>query len=130
MDGSNFLADTNFLVDFIRGTPKAIEKMAKIQVLHIPSIVLGELYFGAERSNNPEKNRRKINQLSVLSNILDCDGSTAENYGMIKSKLFKNGKPLPENDIWIAAIALQYGLEIITRDRHFDEIEDVVHSEW
>ena len=130
MDGSNLLADTNFLVDFIRGKQKAIDKMAKIQILNIPAIVLGELYFGAERSNDSAKNKKKINQLKALSNIIDCDSSTAESYSIIKAKLFKKGKPLPENDIWIAAIALQYDFVVITRDKHFDEIDDVVSVEW
>jgi len=51
-------------------------------------------------------------------------------YGQIKSQLKSKGRPLPENDIWIAAIASQHSLKIITRDKHFNEIDSVSLEEW
>lgn len=56
--------------------------------------------------------------------------NTARQYGEIKNKLRKKGRPLPENDIWIAALALQYDLILVTRDQHFDEIDNLKLVSW
>ena len=58
-----------------------------------------------------------------LLGYLPCDFDTARLYGRIKAELRRKGKPIPENDIWIAAAAIQYGLTLVTRDRHFDFID-------
>ena len=55
--------------------------------------------------------------------ILVCDTETARQYGRIKVELRRKGRPIPENDMWIAAVALQHGLTLATRDAHFDAID-------
>lgn len=62
--------------------------------------------------------------------MLSADEETANNYTLIKSGLLNKGKPIPENDIWIAAIARQYKLTLITRDKHFDEIDALSIDNW
>jgi tRNA(fMet)-specific endonuclease VapC len=62
--------------------------------------------------------------------VLACDLSVAQEYGRIKSMLKARGTPLPENDIWIAAIAARHGLIVVTRDRHFHEIEELSVVSW
>jgi len=57
--------------------------------------------------------------------VLPCDTDTASIYGMIKKRLFEKGKPIPENDIWIAAVAYQHGLTVISRDDHSSEVENL-----
>jgi tRNA(fMet)-specific endonuclease VapC len=61
---------------------------------------------------------------------LHIDENTAKFYGSIKAALRKKGKPIPENDIWIAAIAQQYDLILITRDNHFSEIDNLNTELW
>jgi tRNA(fMet)-specific endonuclease VapC len=62
--------------------------------------------------------------------ILNCDKDTAQQYGIVKNKLLDKGKPIPENDIWIAAVAMQNDLILVTRDGHFNEIEELKFEKW
>ena len=62
--------------------------------------------------------------------MLVIDDVTCKHYGFIKAKLKRKGKPIPENDIWISALALQYNLTLATRDRHFEEVDRLTIEEW
>ena len=76
-----------------------------VSEVFIPCIALGELYYGARKSGNVKANVEKINDFSANTVILPCDLKTSCCYGIIKTVLKKKGRPIPENDIWIAAIA-------------------------
>jgi len=91
---------------------------------------LGELYYGALHSMQVEKNMAKLRELSSILTVLPCDSVTAYQYGLIKNTLRKKGRPIPENDIWIAAAARQYDLTIVTRDEHFGVIENLKIVNW
>ncbi len=67
----------------------------------------------------------KVDELLTKAVVLSSDAITAKEYGNLKSDLRKKGKPIPENDIWIAAIAVQYGLRLITKDSHFKYIDNL-----
>jgi tRNA(fMet)-specific endonuclease VapC len=95
-----------------------------------PAIVLGELYYGAYKSSRVEENISRINEFASHSAILLCDAVTARWYGEIKDGLRKKGHPIPENDIWITAIALQYDLILVTRDDHFQDIAGLEVERW
>lgn len=62
--------------------------------------------------------------------IVGCDEVTARHYGEIKNQLKENGRPIPENDIWIAAIAQQYDLTLVTRDKHFNAVANLSIEAW
>jgi hypothetical protein len=62
--------------------------------------------------------------------IIACDLDVAREYGRLKHRLKAKGRPLPENDVWIAAAAIRYGLVVVARDGHFREVEDVVTIDW
>ena len=62
--------------------------------------------------------------------VFPCDLETAQWYGIIKDQLRRKGRPIPDNDIWIAAIAMQYDLILVTRDSHFDEVESLQTEHW
>lgn len=91
---------------------------------------MGELYYGAQYSTKVISNTKNINRLSLYYKILSANENTALVYGMIKAKLRKKGKPIPENDIWIASIAQENELTLISRDKHFDEIEGLQIERW
>jgi tRNA(fMet)-specific endonuclease VapC len=91
---------------------------------------LGELFLGAYRSSNPEKHLTQINDFLKKCIVLSADSETAEFYALIKTALLNKGKPIPENDIWIAATARQYGINLITRDKHFNEIDGITIEMW
>lgn len=88
------------------------------------------MYYGAQYSTQVEKNIENITRLTERYPVLHVNASTAALYGIIKAALRKKGKPIPENDIWIAAIAQQYSLPLITRDKHFNEIDSIAILEW
>ena len=71
-----------------------------------------------------------MDELAGRSSVLVCDGETAKHYGEVKNLLRAKGRPLPENDLWVAAIALQHGLTLVTRDAHFNEIADLTVVAW
>lgn len=80
------------------------------------TLVLGELYYGAQKSAHKKKNTAIIDQFASVNTILACDVETARQYGKIKESLHVKGRPIPENDIWIAAIAFQHEMPLVTRD--------------
>jgi tRNA(fMet)-specific endonuclease VapC len=83
-----------------------------------------------EPTSQREKKRKKIEVLAANSLVLECDTDTARYYGELKSLLKLNGTPIPENDIWIAAIAKQHQLVLITRDKHFNSIDVISIESW
>ena len=87
--------------------------------------MLEELFYGAQKSANIKSNTQKIIEFSSHLTILPCDDETAKYYGEIKNQLRKKGRPIPENDIWIGAIAKQYSLILVSKDQHFKEIESI-----
>jgi tRNA(fMet)-specific endonuclease VapC len=126
----NYLLDTSILVDLFAEDEIIKAQLAKVENTFIPSIAIGELYFGARKSVRAEKNIQQIEQLVIASVVLPCDGETGYWYGIVKDRLRKIGKPIPENDIWIAALALQHNLALATRDKHFDNVEGLTVESW
>jgi len=92
--------------------------------------VVGELYFGAEKSRKAVANRAKIDRLIELCPLAPLDLVTAGRYGALKEALRQKGRPIPENDLWIAACALQHGLILATRDRHFEQVAELQIEGW
>lgn len=124
------LLDTNIVIALFAGEPAVQEHLGQAEEVFLPSIVLGELYFGAHKSSRVEENLARVDEFAASSSVLACGADTAKEYGIIKHALRMKGRPIPENDIWIAAIARQYGLILVTRDAHFGEIEGLSVSVW
>ncbi len=129
MSGS-YLLDTNIVIAFFSGEPVVIDKFSQADEVLLPSIALGELIFGARKSSRASENLARIEDLSQRVAVLGCDSDTARQYGMLKHILRLKGRPIPDNDIWIAAIARQYHLTLVTRDTHFAEIDDLLSETW
>ena len=117
-----FLLDTNIIIAFFAEDRSVREHMEQAEEVFVPSIVLGELYFGAWKSGRALQNLERIDKFAARNTVLACDRDTARHYGVIKNVLREKGRPIPENDIWIAAIAQQYDLTLVTRDEHFREV--------
>ena len=129
MSGS-VLLDTNIVIGLFANDQAILARLSKTDHIFISSIVLGELYFGACKSAHPDQNVRRVEELISANAVLVCDAVTAAHYGRIKKALREKGRPLPENDIWIAALAQQHGLTVISRDQHFKEIESLPLEAW
>ena len=93
-------------------------------------VVLGELYYGAHKSGQTAENIRRVQEFAAASIVLMCDDVTALVYGRVKNELRRRGTPIPENDIWIAALALQHGLTLATRDQHFGAVGGLPTETW
>ena len=125
-----FLLDTNIIIALLNGDAAVTRQFQDDPEAYLPVIAVGELYFGARRSSRVESNVLRLEGLIKATAVLGCDRVTAEFYGRIKSLLRQKGRPLPENDLWIAAISQQHELTLITRDQHFHEIEDLAINTW
>ncbi len=125
-----YLLDTNIIIALFADEAAVKENLAEAGEVFVPSIVVGELYFGALKSERANANLLRIDEFAASSVVFACDTETARRYGEIKNALRSKGQPLPENDIWIAAIALQHDLILVTRDLHFDEIDNLKVARW
>ncbi len=125
-----FLLDTNVIIALFAKEPVVHERLSNADEVFVPCIALGEMYFGAYKSLRIKENLTRINELVLNSTVLACDTDTAKKYGDIKNQLKEKGQPLPENDIWIAAVTQQYDLTLITRDTHFHIIENLKIESW
>ncbi len=88
------------------------------------------MYFGAENSIRKEYHIKQINSFLKIGILLNTGVRTALIYGKIKAYLKSKGTPIPENDIWIAAIAKEHQLPIVTEDKHFKLIPDIEIIRW
>jgi tRNA(fMet)-specific endonuclease VapC len=130
MTGSKFLLDTNIIIEIFDGNKVIADKLSKLPGFFISVVVLGELYIGVNRVTNKAKHLKKLNNFLELCTVLNSDRVTAKNYGEIVANLYKKGKPLPINDVWIAAAAMQHNLILVTRDKHFNEIQGLKIKAW
>ncbi len=127
---SSYLLDTNILIFLIRKDKNIARRMLQETQLYTSAIVLGELLYGAERSIDVEKGLSDVEKVQQTLTILIVDSTTASIYGRIKRQQLIKGQMLPENDLWIAATALQYDLTLVTRDHHFDWVTELTLEQW
>jgi tRNA(fMet)-specific endonuclease VapC len=124
------LLDTNVIIAVLAGEADVIRELAGCRDVRIPSIALGELYFGAWKSAKVEANMAVIERFASSVRIVGCDSETAREYGRIKNALRIAGRPIPENDLWIASQAIQHGLVLISRDEHFANVPGLQVEKW
>ena len=125
-----YLLDTNVIIDLLANEETVRTKLGEAEEAFVSSIAIGELYYGAEKSTRPAENLSRINEFAEITTVLGCDIQTARHYGQIKNMLRAKGRPVPENDLWIAAVARQHGLTLVSRDKHFSEIEELPIVCW
>ncbi|GIL12636.1 MAG: ribonuclease VapC2 [Chloroflexota bacterium] len=126
----NFLLDTNAAIAYLAQNAALLTIIEAADEIFVPSVVLGELFYGAEKSGRSEANRRNVETLAVSGAVLNCDIGTAREYGRIRNLLRTKGRLIPHNDTWIAAIAMQHGLTVLTRDKHFDDVDGLAKQGW
>jgi tRNA(fMet)-specific endonuclease VapC len=119
------LIDTNIYSLALRGDPSITEFLQKTDVIGFSTISIGELLSGFKAGNKEKKNREELNLFldSQRVEMFPVDEETAEFYAEILKNLKEIGKPIPTNDIWIAACAFQHGLKLFTVDAHFKSIQ-------
>lgn len=124
------LLDTTVAVAHLRGVAVVSQRLAAAQTRYLPTVALGELYYGVQRSAHPEENRQRMERWLQTVVLVPVGGASAQHYGMLKQHLAQAGTPIPENDLWIAAIALEHGWPLATRDAHFERVPDLTVEDW
>ena len=119
--------DSSAYSAFKRGHPEAMEVLRSAGEIVLPSIMLGELLAGFRGGSRDRANRRELEAflLSPRVRVTPVDADTAQRYAEIFAYLRERGSPIPTNDIWIAACAMQWGLRLLTTDAHFDRLPQV-----
>ena len=124
------LLDTSVVIPYLKGDAAIAGQVQACSTLFLPQTVLGELYCGAHLSQNPGRHIEKIQTFLAAVALLSPGAATAEHYGRIRAQLAKGGTPIPENDIWIAALALEHQLPLAARDAHFNLVIGLPVLRW
>ncbi len=104
--------------------------LANAEMHHLPVIVIGEYLFGLFGSVDRRRLNSLFQKLIGESFLLEVDVHTGETYAQIRFELKQKGRPLPDNDIWIAALARQHNLSVVSQDSHFDVVDGIRRMSW
>ena len=119
------ILDTNALSAWADGHAAIEAPLRAADRLVVPSVVLGEYYFGIRQSRHRSRYQEWLARYLPLTEIAAVNAATADTYADIRLELKWLGAPIPSNDAWIAALARQHGLSVLSNDRHFDVVEGV-----
>ena len=122
--------DTNRITDLFRGDLELAEQLSTAEEVWIPLFALGEIKAGFQGGTQQRRNESLLNRLLAKPtvDVLLPGRETAEQYARIFVQLRRAGTPVPDNDLWIAALVLEHDLVLITRDRHFERIPQVIRA--
>lgn len=115
--------DTNIAIALLNNQTEIYNVLSKFDIIYLPITVCGELIFGAKNSNLAAKNLKRYFEFIQSCELLEVNILTANLYAAIRLDLKKSGKPIPENDIWIAAICQANEIPLFTLDKHFQNIK-------
>lgn len=120
--------DTNRLTDLWRGDTELAAELEVCAEIWIPLMVLGEIQAGFQGGSRSRQNEALLQRLLAKSSVdvLLPDLATAEYYARLFVQLKRAGTPIPDNDLWIAALVLQHNLVLLSRDRHFAKIPQIL----
>ncbi len=124
------LIDTNRYVDLCRGVPETVELLEQADLIAVPFVVLGELRAGFAIGRRTADNDRTLRRFLLKDGVrvLFADDQTTHHYASVFRQLRKQGTPIPTNDVWLAALALQHNLVLHSRDAHFDHLPQIVRA--
>jgi predicted nucleic acid-binding protein len=126
--GLKLVLDTNIYSDYAEGLSETVNFLATHgERLYLPSVVLGELNFGFMKGSQQQFNERKLKKFikRLRVEIIDVGADVARKYAIVFLSLQKKGTQIPINDVWIAASCMEIGGTLLTRDRHFEVVEQI-----
>ncbi len=126
----SYLFDTNIIIGFLKNDTNIVSNLSSEQEVNISVVTVGEMLFGANNSGNPIKNKKLYTEFFKHCIIHSITEKTSEYYAEIRYSLKIAGNPIPENDIWIAAIAKEKNMTIVTRDKHLNQLECIKTEIW
>jgi tRNA(fMet)-specific endonuclease VapC len=124
------ILDTNALSAFADDVPAVVQHISTADEIYVPVIVLGEYRFGIASSRRRREYEAWLVRGRAFWHILPIVEDTTAHYALIRQELKKAGRPLPANDVWIAAIARQRDLPVLSRDEHFDAVSGLIRIGW
>jgi tRNA(fMet)-specific endonuclease VapC len=124
------ILDTNALSAFVDGAPAVGARLATEARVAIPVIVLGEFRYGIHNSRQRHAYEEWLDEFLPEFEILTVDQGTTLAYAQVRVSLRVSGRPIPANDAWIAALALQHQLPVLSRDQHFDAVPGLRREMW
>lgn len=124
------IVDTNALSAFIDGEAAVGEVLRRQARVAIPVIVLGEFRYGISQSRHRKAYEDWLEANLALFELLDVTANTTHAYATVRLGLRRTGRPMPANDAWIAALALEHRLPVLSRDEHFDAVESIERRGW
>lgn len=124
----NVLIDTNIYSLAMKGEPNIVDILRRIERIGISTISLGELFSGFKAGSKERQNREELEIFLDSPRVVlhSVDGDTADFYSFILNSLRQAGTPIPTNDIWIAATALQHGYKLFSQDKYFDYVHGMM----
>lgn len=125
-----YLLDTNIVIAHLDHEKQVNDRIQVISEIFVSATVVGELYFGAFKSGRVPGNIDQLAKFIQKVTVLTCSATTARIYGEIKNELRLLGKPIPDNDLWIAASVREHGLILSTRDVHFSYVPNIMIENW
>lgn len=122
------LVDTSAYSGFMRGHPEIKVAIQEADEIYVNSIVLGELGAGFIKGRRRRRNEAELKRFlgSPRVKLVDVTEDTAERYAVILNSLWRAGTPIPTNDIWIAASAMEHGLQVLTTDDHYQKVSQIL----
>ena len=124
------ILDTNALSEYLKGQGAVVAIVSRQPQVFLPVIVLAEYRYGLVYSQWRTVLSDQLDEYERLFGILNIDAITARQYAMVRSELRDRGRPIPVNDVWVAALARQHTLPILSRDTHFDEAAGIQRIGW
>ena len=122
--------DTNAVIAYREGIPEVCSLIEERDTILLPVIVLGELLYGAANSARPQENEEAVRKFLAQSVLLSIDENVAARYATVRLELKSIGRPIPENDIWIAAACLELDITLLSQDIHFGHVPNLRVINW
>ncbi len=127
---NSVLLDSSIVIRHFRDAHSVAAKLAAYEKIYLPGPALAELYYGAFRSERTQQHLDQIEHFLIAAEVIPIDQDTCIHYGKIAAQLARKGTPIPQNDIWMAALAIQCDLPLATTDRHFELVESLTVLFW
>ena len=124
------ILDTNALSAVADGHALVTDLVARAERLAVPVIVLGEYRLGIAQSRHKTSYESWLEDWIAAVSVLNIDEETTHSYATICLELKKKGKPIPTNDLWIAALCRQHSTPLLSQDRHFDLVSGLQRLDW
>ena len=128
MEKIKVMLDTSAYSAYMRGNTEVRQALQEADEIYVNPVVLGELYVGFAHGGREKKNRDVLKEFLVSPRVQVAiiDEETSERYAVIITYLWSKGTPIPTNDLWIAATAMQFGLKLITTDSHYRDVPQII----